>query len=176
MKSEDIEQLCEKRVALIKELELGNLTKETFILENYRLMAGFKNVTTDIRTIEEGIIKYHYFNTQAKKCMIEAEEIVYRDSRQSEKLKNQAYDLYVKKDQVTLKMLEQMSFKHLEAYFIYMNSRHLEGQIYEIRCLDYEKVVLHSKDKKILHKLRTAGCFHENKMESIIQSYVNTRL
>lgn len=176
MKSEDIEQLCEKRVALIKELELGKLTKETFILENYRLMAEFKNVNTDISSIEEGIIKYHYFNTHAKKYMIEAEEIVYRDSRQSEKLKNQAYDLYVKKDQVTLKLIEQLEFRRLEAYFIYMNSRHLEGQIYEIRCLDYEKVVLHSKDKKILHKLRTAGCFHENKMESIIQSYVNTRL
>lgn len=176
MKKCEIQSLCAKRVELINALDEGQLTKEDFILENYRMMENYQNITTTVESVEEGIIKYHYFNTQAKKLMLEAEALIFRDERQSNRLKEKAYDLYVKKDHVTLKMIELMVYQNMEAYYIHMNSRHLEGQIFEICCHDYEKVVLHSKDRKILHKLRTAGCFVEDRRNSKIETYVNTRL
>ncbi|MGX8796016.1 DUF6648 family protein [Fusibacter sp. JL298sf-3] len=176
MKEIDMHMLYGKRLELIQRLEHGELTKETFILENYKILAPYKRLGTGVRTIREGVMKYHYFNTLAKKMMLDAGDITFRDPRGAEKLKEQAYDLYVKKDQVTLKLLEILEYKGLDAYYIFMNSKQLEGHIYEIDCLEHEKVVLHSKDRKILHKLRNAGCFSDEKRPSKIQSYVNTKL
>ncbi|MDH8678885.1 hypothetical protein QE109_12035 [Fusibacter bizertensis] len=174
--SKEIEAFCQKRIELITLLEQGQLTKENFIIENYELMSGFKRVNYQIESIEEGILKYHYFNTMAKKLMLEADAIEFKDYTNCVKLKDRAYDFYSKKDKITLSMLEKVEFKEVEAYFIHMNSRTLEGQIYEIRFNNYEKVVLHSKDRKILYKLRETGCFSDEPIASVIADYVNTKI
>ena len=54
-------------------------------------------------------------------------------------------------------------------------SKSLEGLIYEIRFNTCEKVVLHSRDRKILYKLKEAGCFSEEPVASVIDVYVNTK-
>jgi len=176
LSSQHISALCEKRIELICKLESGDLTKEAFINENYEMMSPYQKVTFDVETLDEGVLKYHYFNTMAKKHMLEADAYEYRDPRKYEQLKNIAYDYYSKKDKISLKMLELVDFDGVQAYFIHMNSRSLEGLIYEIRFNDHEKVVLHSKDRKILYKLKEANCFIEERMPSVIEEYVNTKI
>lgn len=176
MKATDIEQLCVKRLDLIDQLEMGSLTKEDFILENHKMLSHYVNVKPIIHSVDEGVVKYHYYNTQAKKMMIEADDFEFRNPQRYFELKNQAYEWYVKKDKITLQLLELIAYSQVSAYFIHMDSRHLEGQIYEINLLAYDRVVLHSKDKKILHKLKVAGCFEEQRLPSIVQRYINTKV
>lgn len=176
LNQDQIRTLCDKRLELICKLELGEISKEAFIIENYEMMAPYQKVSFDVTSIEEGVIKYHYFNTMAKKRMIDADAYEFRDPRTYMYLKNRAFDYYLKKDKISLNMLEFVDYKGVEAYFIHMNSRTLEGQIYEIRFSDYEKVVLHSKDRKILYKLKEANCFIEERMASVIEEYVNTKI
>ncbi len=172
----DIGVLCAKRLDLIDQLEAGVLTKEAFILENYKILEPYENVNVRVDSVEEGILKYHYFNTKAKKMMLDADELEFRAPHQCSKLKNMAYDWYVKKDQVTLQLIGMVEANAMKAYFIHMNSRCLEGQIFEIDFLEHDRVVLHSKDRRILHKLKVAGCFNEERKASKIQSYVNTKI
>ena len=172
---QDIRQLCFKRIELIEQLELGTLSKEAFIMENYQLMSPFQKVNYDVTSIDEGVIKYHYFNTMAKKLMIEADGLEFKDPKSCDKLRQTAYDFYLKKDKITLSLLEYVDFKGVEAYFIHMKSRTLDGVIYEIRFNTCEKVVLHSRDRKILYKLKEAGCFSEEPVASVIDVYVNTK-
>ncbi|MBE0450455.1 MAG: hypothetical protein IBX70_06385 [Clostridia bacterium] len=176
MKGKDIGVLVSKRLALIDQLEKGKLTKESFINENYRMLETYGKVSFDMDTVDEGVLKYHYFNTMAKKLMLEADAIEYREPSKYFQLKNQAYDYYVKKDRITLKLLDLVDCTAVRAYYINMNSRQLEGAIYEIDFIDYDRVILHSKDRKILHKLRSSGCFLEEKLESKVKAYVNTKV
>lgn len=176
MKVNDIRALCSKRLNLIDQLEIGVLTKETFILENFKMLASYGDVSLTIQSVDEGILKYHYFNTQAKMKMLEADELEFRAPDKHFKLKEQAYDWYLKKDKITLQLVELVNYEAISAYFIHMNSRGLEGQIYEIDFYNHDRVILHSKDRKILHKLKTAGCFIEERMDSKVKSYVNTKI
>ncbi len=176
LNTKEIEALCEKRITLIEQLEIGTLSKEDFIIENYQMMKPYQKVNYDVNSIQEGTIKYHYFNTLAKKLMLEADGIEFKDPNRSEKLRDKAFDFYSKKDKITLNMLEFMGYKDVEAYFIHMKSKSLEGLIYEIRFSNQEKVVLHSKDRKILYKLKEANCFFEERMASVIEDYVNTKI
>lgn len=171
-----LSNLTDKRIALIHELEKGKIDKTEFILENFEMLKSYTPSNYNVNSIEEGIVKYHYFNTAAKKLMIEADELEFRDPRESGRLKENAYDLYVKKDKITLAFLEHVNFEDIEAYFINLNSKYLEGVIYEIQFKSLDKVILHSKDKRILYKLKTAGCFSEVPKKSAICSYVNTKL
>lgn len=176
MKEENIGALCIKRLELIDQLEQGILNKESFIMENYQMLKTISRVGFEISSVDEGIMKYHYFNTLAKKKMLEADLLEYRDPAAASKVKSEAFDLYLKKDRITLNLLEYVNYNDIEAYYIQMNSKHLEGTIYEIVFLNHDRVILHSKDRKILYKLRTSGCFSENWRESKIQTYVNTKV
>lgn len=173
---EKVIELASKRLELIERLELGEIDKELFIIENNRLIGEYSPRNFNVRSIEEGIVKYHYFNTKAKMLMLEADEVQYRDARRADSLRDNAYEYYVKKDKITLAMLELVKFKGVEAYFIKMNSRYLDGIIYEINFLEYKKVILHSKDKRILYKLKEAECFNSETKNSIICEYVNTKI
>ena len=139
-------------------------------------MSPFQKVNFEVSSIDEGIIKYHYFNTMAKKLMIEADGLEFKDPKSCDKLRQSAYDFYLKKDKITLSLLEFVDFKGVEAYFIHMKSRTLDGVIYEIRFNTCEKVVLHSRDRKILYKLKESGCFSHEAMASVIDEYVNTKV
>ena len=172
----DIEKLCIRRIELIEQLELGSLTKEEFIMENYQLMSPFQKVSFQVESIDEGVLKYHYFNTMAKKLMIEADALEFKDPNKCNRLRDNAFDFYSKKDKITLNLLEHVEYKGVSAYFIHMKSKRLEGVIYEIKFDTCEKVVLHSRDRKILYKLKESGCFCEEPMASVIDDYVNTKL
>ena len=176
MKQINIEAMCHQRLVLIDQLERGELCKETFILENHRMLETCGKVSYEVSSVDEGIFKYHYFNTMAKKAMLDADAIEFRAPEQCFRLKELAYAYYTKKDRITLNLLEYVSFNAVKAYHIHMNSRHLEGEIYEIDFFNCDRVVLHSKDKRILHKLKVSGCFVDERMDSKVKAYVNTKI
>ncbi len=176
MKLLDFGAMCAQRLLLIDALEEGRLTKEAFILENYEMLKYCHHIGFNVKSVNEGIIKYHYFNTMAKKMMLDADEIEFRAPEKSIALKEEAYRFYLKKDRITLQLLEFVSFQNVNAYFIHMKSKRLEGEIFEIDFYACDRVILHSKDKKILHKLKTAGCFQDGKVESKVQTYVDTKI
>jgi len=176
VREQELKVLCEKRMSLINELENGNLTKECFIQENYSIIKNIKDVDFEVSSCNEGIVKYHYFNTLAKMKMMEADEIEFRDNYRSNTLKEEAYQYYIKKDKITLELLKLVDFKDVNAYYISLNSKSLFGSIYEIEFKELEKVVLHSRDRKIKYKLTQYGCFNDGVKESIVNEYVNTKV
>ncbi|MBS7528604.1 hypothetical protein KHM83_18200, partial [Fusibacter paucivorans] len=60
--------------------------------------------------------------------------------------------------------------------YIDLNSRALCGQVFEIVLHDLDSVILHSRDRKILFKLKAAGCFEDSAKPSLIHDYVNTKV
>ena len=176
MKNSNMERLCAQRKDLILSLERGEMNKEDFVTENYRLLEDIKYVDFEVTTEEEGILKYHYFNTMAKMRMMRADELEFRDSRESQKLKLEAYDFYQKKEHITRALLKFKDFQNMRAYYIDLNSKALQGTIFEIVLEDVEFAILHSKDRKTLYQLKQAGCFDETVKPSLIHNYVNTKL
>jgi hypothetical protein len=168
--------LCEKRRELIHELEQGNLNKEHFILENYEMLKAIKHVDLEVKDVEEGILKYHYFNTMAKMKMLTADELEYRDPEGCKALRESAYELYTKKERITLGLLTLVDYQNISAYYIDLNSRALCGQVFEIVLHDLDYVILHSRDRKILFKLKAAGRFEDCVKPSLIHDYVNTKV
>ncbi len=176
MEATNIKTVCEKRLELITDLECGKLSKERFIDENYNLIKDMKRVNYNVTSIYEGIVKYHYFNTFAKKKVLEADIYEFREPMRYKQLKEEAYQYYLKKDRITLAMLEIVAYENVEAYFISLNSQGLCGHIFEVVLKDYDRVVLHSKDRKILHKLKINDCFDPLIRASVIDNYVNTKI
>lgn len=176
MKEQNIDLLCEKRKSLIMALEQGELNKEGFIKENFKMIQAIKRVDMYVTTPEEGIIKYHYFNTMAKMKMMDADVYEYRSPEIYRKYQDEAHQFYHKKEQITHGLLELLEFKGVSAYFINMKSHHLRGTVFEIVIDDFDYGILHSKDRKILNKLKLSGCFCEEQRDSLIDQYVNTKL
>lgn len=57
-----------ERDVLIDQLEDKIISKTQYIEENYeRFVEGVKPPSTQIKSIDEGIVAYHYYNTKAKK-------------------------------------------------------------------------------------------------------------
>jgi len=181
LKGLDIESLCSRRLTLIDQLESGLLSKEAFICENYEMFSDLEGdepfrIRMEIETFSEGVMKYHYFNTLAKKYMLDADAVEYREPEQCKRFRSLAYELYIKKDRIALAMLEHVAFKDVTAYYIRMNSKSLEGSIFEIDFLKEDRVVLHSRDPKMRYKLKSAGCFSEELRASKVESYINTKI
>ncbi len=56
-----------------------------------------------------------------------------------------------------------------------MNSKALEGELFEIVLKDYEKVIFHTRDKLILNRLKKNGCFIDGIRDSLIDEYINEK-
>ena len=82
---------------------------------------------------------------------------------------------YLLKDQATMALLEIVSYKNLEAYYLEMRSERLSGKLFEIVFTDRPLAILHSMDVRIQRKLEKQGCFSEGKKKSLIDDYVNTK-
>lgn len=165
-----------ERDILIDQLEEKAITKTTFIEDNYdQFVDGVKPPTTLIKSVEEGIIAYHYYNTKAKKLMMEGNECYYRDTYQAKQLHDLAHDQYLKKDTVTMALVELMNYSDMEAYFVTLQSEDLHKELFEIVLNNYRRVIFHSKDKRLLNRLRKNHVFSEELQASKIDDYVNTK-
>ncbi len=130
---------------------------------------------TDIKTIDQAIYNYQYYNLLAKKANSEAIKIIHNPKKKKlyTRLINDRENYYYLKDKATINLLEIIDYKDVESYFIRLKSKRLMGEIFEIHIKSIDKAILHSKNKDILDKLRQNDCFDDECRPSIIDSYVN---
>lgn len=165
-----------ERDLLIDQLEDKSISKIQYIEENYeRFVEGVKPPSTQIKSVEEGIVAYHYYNTKAKKMMMMGNDCYYRDPYQAKDYHDTAHDQYIKKDTVTLGVVELMDYKDMEAYFVTLASEDLHEELFEIVLTGYKRVIFHSKDKRLLNRLKKNGVFSDELRASKIDDYVNTK-
>ncbi len=165
-----------RRSYLIKELEDGKITKKQFLEHNYNLVRR-ANMRPFLRidTYEMGMYNYQYYNVLAKyyKMLAKESKNSKRSSKNYKDYINKGNNYYNEKDKATLALLEFLGFENMEAYYIDMNSRSLNGELFEIVLLNYEEAIFHSKSKKILAILKDKEIFEDRIKKSKIDKYIN---
>ncbi|MDO5047416.1 MAG: hypothetical protein Q4D88_02565 [Anaerococcus sp.] len=172
-KLEEFEKWRKESIDLLDE---SKIDKDEFLRLNYDF---FKKLNlkpfSQINTFSQAIFNYQYYNVMAKKCNFEAK--AYLNSKKKRKyynkLINDRENYYYLKDIATQRLLAILDYKNLESYYIDLKSKRLRGLIYEINILDEDRLILHSKNKKILEKLKENKVFSTKARLSLIDSYVN---
>lgn len=169
-----IEKYFRYRQSLIDQYIKGDMTKREYLEMNYNAVVyndikPFKNIDT----VDKGLFNYQYYNALAKemKSMSKA----YNDDIEIKKdyIEKSNY-YYSKKDRATLKVLELLDFKGVNAYFIKVHSKALKGKLFEI-LLPERDMVLHSTNELILKRLKEEFVFEDGSKKSVIDSYINQR-
>lgn len=157
-------------------LEESKIDKDKFLHKNLDYIRKLDlKPFSNIKNVEEAIYNYQYYNLLAKKSNAEAKNIVnnYKKRKLYARLINERENYYCLKDIATQRILELLDYKFVESYFIILNSKRLKGEIFEINIKSEEKLILHSKNKKILNELKDHGVFLDYSKPSLIDSYVN---
>lgn len=173
----NMEAFYKNRDIMIDALEAGTVDKTAFFEENlaYLKEIGFQPIAIEDLDFDGAVVHYQYFNLMAKYNFMEEEAKMFNQPSQAKKHHDIGHDFYTKKDQVTMRFLELTQYKGIRAYYITMQSKSLEGQLFEIVFVNESRIVLHSKDKRILYRLTSAGVFDDQIQPSTIHEYVNTR-
>lgn len=165
------------RAMLIEMLDEGKLDKREFLIQNVELMKRFSmSPYSSISSFEEGIFNYQYYNVLAKFHAMQLSELSggKRALRRERELQNKIGNYYREKDRATLMLLEWMKYEGVEAYYIVMNSKSLDGVLYEIYFSQFEMAILHSKSSEIKKRLEEHRAFSEEKRISKISEYINS--
>ena len=166
-------QFIENRNMLIDKLEKREIDKVDFVLMNKEYFDNLGYTPEkEISSLEEGLFGYQYFNSYAKFHKMKARELKYGEPFIAHDHLKEADKLYKKKEAVTLKILEILGYKDIEAYYITSSSKSLRGRIFEILYHGDDKVILHSKDERIRQSLVKKGLFSKKTRESRIDSYI----
>lgn len=173
----EMSKFYEKRDALIDALETGDIDKITYFEESLGFFeaTGFRPKAVEKLNFEEAVIHYQYYNLKAKSALMSAENDVDLPMAKIKKYENDAADYYMKKDQVSMQLVALVNYEHIRAYFIQMQSKRLEGELFEVIFEEENRLILHSKDKRLLNRLRQANVFDETLQPSAIETYINTR-
>lgn len=166
------------RDSLIIQYKNGDISKSEYIMMNVDFMEKMNiRPFKKIDSFEKGIYNYQYYNMLAKYYYMEAQQIKKNDEHQKyfQSFLDEGYHYYKLKDKSTLKLLKFLKFRNVESYFIKVNSDKLQGKLFEINLMDYEKAILHSKSYRILDMLRAEGVFIEGVKKSLIDDYVNVK-
>ena len=165
-----------RRSELIIQLANGELSKKEFLEYNYDLVRR-ANMSPFLRidNYEMGMYNYQYYNVLAKYFNMLAGEAkdMGKNHRQINDYANRSNNYYNEKDKATVSLLEYLDFKGIDAYYIEMESKSLNGKLYEIVLLDYDKAIFHSKSEWLLDILKEKGVFKNKKKRSIIDNYIN---
>ena len=164
------------RIESIDLLSDQKINKDEFLERNYKFLVdlGLKPFSK-IQDLEEAIYNYQYYNIMAKFANAKAFKCQNYPKKKKiyTKLINDRENYYYIKDLATSSLIDIVGFENIDAYFINLRSKRLTGQIFEIKVKNCDKLILHSKNKKILDKLRCNSAFFEEIRESLIDSYVN---
>ena len=164
------------RIESIDLLSDSKINKEEFLERNYNFLIdlGLKPFS-NIRQLEEALYNYQYYNIMAKFANAKAFKCqnLPRKKKIHTRLINDRENYYYLKDIATASLIDLVGYENIESYFINLRSKRLTGQIFEISVKTCDKLILHSKNKKILDKLRLENAFCEEIRESLIDSYVN---
>lgn len=169
-----LEKYFRYRQSLIDQYVKGDMTKREYLQANYEAVVyndikPFKNIDTVLK----GLFNYQYYNARAK------------EKKQASTIKDLSFDekkeyldscnyFYSRKDRATLKVLELLEYKGVEAYFIKVRSKELRGKLFEIILTDYN-MILHSTNELILKRLIEEEVFSEGSRKSLIDGYINQR-
>lgn len=169
-----LEKYFRYRQSLIDQYVKGDMTKREYLQANYEAVVyndikPFKNIDTVLK----GLFNYQYYNARAKE---KKQASTIRDLSFDEKKEylDSCNYFYSRKDRATLKVLELLEYKGVEAYFIKVRSKELRGKLFEIILTDYN-MILHSTNELILKRLIEEEVFSEGSRKSLIDGYVNRR-
>lgn len=169
-----IQKYFKYRQSLIDQYAKGDMTKREYLARNYEAVVyGDIGPFRNIDTVEKALFNYQYYNALAKemKSVSTTRDLDYELKRDYMEKSNYYYS---KKDRATLAALRMLDFKGVEAYFVKMRSKYLDGKLFEI-VIQEENIILHSTSSLILKLLREEGVFCEERRKSIIDDYVNHR-
>ena len=164
------------RIESIDLLTDSKIDKDEFLTRNYNFLINLSlKPFSKITLLEEAIYNYQYYNIMAKSANAKAFKIqnISKKKKIYARLINDRENFYYLKDVATQAIIDTVGYKNIESYYIRLNSKRLTGKIFEISVKSCEKLILHSKNKKILEKLKEEDAFCEEIKESLIDSYVN---
>ena len=170
------ETFFENRSRLIIQFREGEITKKQFLEQNYDLVRKM-NLRPFLRidNYEMGMYNYQYYNVLAKYFTMLANDV--KDTKKHQRYYNyylnKGNNYYHEKDKAALDLLEFLEYKGIESYFIKMESKSLNGKLFEIVLVDYKEAVFHSKSTLLLEKLKENKVFEEGQKTSIIDGYIN---
>ena len=169
-----LEKYFRYRQSLIDQYVKGDMTKREYLQANYEAVVyndikPFKNIDTVLK----GLFNYQYYNARAKE---KKQASTIRDLSFDEKKEylDSCNYFYSRKDRATLKVLELLEYKGVEAYFIKVRSKELRGKLFEIILTDYN-MILHSTNELILKRLIEEEVFSEGSRKSLIDGDINQR-
>lgn len=138
----------------------------------------FRIASQSVRSVADGLIKYHMLNALAKKMMLEADVYEFSNLKKHLEMREIAHSLYRKKDAVTGALISKLLEKEdaLRVYPISMRSEAMSGKMYEISAIPSEKIVLHTMDAEIIENCKSAGVEIGEIRKSAISAYVDARI
>jgi hypothetical protein len=168
-----LQRYFKHRQSIIDQYVKGDMTKREYLAASLDAVMGlniapFKNIDT----VEKGLFNYQYYNAMAK----QAKGRSYR--MDDYELKREQLDetdyYYQKKDSATSRVLTLLDYNDVHAYYIKVNSKALDGKLFEIVIEPYE-MILHSANEGIRNKLAEAGVFNDTVKKSLIDGYINQK-
>lgn len=166
----DFESFEQKRLALILDLESGGLDKSAFLERSFALFEGSLYAEPDaIRSVEEGIFYYFYFNTMAKSYMRRSKA---EDGARKAYISNEYYRI---KEEILFKLLALFADEELSAYYVKTDSVKLRNNLVEILVKNREKLIFHTLNPKTISLLRRRRLLEEGVRRSGIESYINKK-
>lgn len=165
-----------RRKQTIDLLTEGSIDKNEFLDLNYDYIRNLDlKPYSQIQNILEGIYNYQYYNILAKRSNNQANKYLHNPKKKKlyTRLINDRENYYCLKDYTTRSIIKLINYKNIQSYYIKLSSKRLTGKIFEIVLLDYDKLILHSKDESILKELKDHQVFDDNLKFSKINEYVN---
>ncbi len=161
------------RQALIDQYIKGDMTKREYLERNLDAVLAlnikpFKNVDT----VDKALFNYQYYNAMAKEAKINTYS--YTDREMGRMLYEKSNYYYSKKDRATLRVLELLDYRNVQAYYIKVRSKYLKNKLFEI-ILEDNNMVLHSSNEFILKRLKEEMVFSEGVKRSVIDNYINQK-
>ncbi|EEU12750.1 hypothetical protein I6H45_04565 [Anaerococcus vaginalis] len=170
-KLESFNKWRKESIDLLTNQKIG---KDEFLELNYRYLVKLDlKPFSNISSVLEAVYNYQYYNIMAKRSNQVALTFISKKKKKYQQEINNRENYYYLKDLATKKLLELIDYKDIEAYFIKLKSKRLTGEIFEIYLKDFDKLILHSKNKNLLQKLKEKKCFLDESKISMIDSYVN---
>ncbi|MDD7306178.1 MAG: hypothetical protein PUG67_06285 [Peptoniphilaceae bacterium] len=173
---EKLENFDNWRKDTIDLLTDGAINKIEFLDLNYDYIKKLDlKPYAKIQNMMEGIYNYQYYNIMAKRSNNQANKYLHnpKKKRLYSRYINDRENYYCLKDLTTSSIIRLTGYNNIKSYYIKLLSKRLEGKIFEIVLLDYEKLILHSKNDNILKDLKDHHVFDDTVHLSKIHDYVN---
>ncbi|NLY09831.1 MAG: hypothetical protein GXZ11_08110 [Tissierellia bacterium] len=166
----------EKRSFLIKQYEMGDLSKREFLEANFDSVQSLNiKPFSRVDSYEKGLFNYQYYNSMAKYYRMMAQDV--RNTKKHRKYYSYYYNkgnnYYHEKDKATLTLMKFLDFQGMEAYYIKVQSKGLKDKLFEIVFNDYKEAIFHSKAQWLKDILIEMGIFFDERRSSLIDQYIN---